>query len=135
MISVNAATLLATILPIGILIIAVEARALPATSPRYRWSGKVATVLRVLQLLIIINAMSVVVTCITTVVNNTSLKGGHATYVLVSSYALYLVVVIVVIGLVFERLGFLDSFQTLGDKIEARAKARKASTSNPSPTP
>jgi cytochrome c biogenesis protein CcdA len=107
MISVAAATLIATVYPIGVLVIAVESRTnRPLSNPR--------VLLRVLnvifgfvQVAAVTGAMLSTAFCVNAVILDKVIEGTAGVIVVASGFGLQLVATGVLINLVYEKIGLI----------------------------
>lgn len=108
MISHEAAGLLATLYPVGLLIIGIEVRQTPrlvATA----LSGRILLLVGGAWLLAAILAgMSAVARCVNAVASGVELTGGDAIMVAVAGWLIYIAVAALFVLNLFDHLGFMD---------------------------
>jgi hypothetical protein len=108
MISIQGASLIATLYPIALLVIGVESRGLPNLVPPYRWAIYASRVAAVLVLIAVWVSIASIVVCVVAVASGKPISGATATFVAVSGYLLASAAAGIMLVLVEDRLGILD---------------------------
>jgi hypothetical protein len=122
MINLDAAALIATVYPIGILVIAVEARATSGRPASSRSERILRVLLGVVQVVTLVGAIGSTAACVNAVVLGNPLEGFTAWLVIASGVGLELVASFVLLWLVYEKVGLIGWVENAAKRAARRSK-------------